>query len=334
MKGKLTMKKSIGCMLFLSAFSALAITRGINYDPAHSKVFTDAQVQNNIQTMKNEMTKDFQTAKANGFTVVKTFYSIVSTVNGQQTATMADIACPLGMKLLLGVYEFDPAADNCSTWCNTARAQQVSAAIASVKKYNVGGKKCIIGIVVGNEDIYNWNFTTPNTLVQQHISEDLTTIKNGLLSNPVPLSTAQQDGALLMLAKSPASTFDPYGIIPKLDFVGANIYPYWSPEQPAYPSPSQTQFRNRYLAVKAVYSKPVTVTEEGWPSQYNDGQNPNASLANEKAYYAWWLSRATTDTFDSYYFALYDKQPLNGDANNFFGLCTYNRGNKVLTKCS
>ncbi|MGC1183316.1 hypothetical protein [Legionella sp.] len=57
----------------------------------HSKVYTDAQIQNNIQTMKNEMAKDFQTAKRNGFTVVKTFYSIVATVNGQNTA-MADIA--------------------------------------------------------------------------------------------------------------------------------------------------------------------------------------------------------------------------------------------------
>lgn len=326
------MKKLIGCMLVLSALPAWAIVRGINYDPAHSKVYTDAQIQNNIQTMKNEMTKDFQTAKKNGFTIVKTFYSIVSTINGQQTATMADIACPMGMKLMLGVYEFDPAADNCSTWCDIARAQQVSAAIASVNKYNANGGNCIVGIVVGNEDIYNWNFTTANDLVQRHISEDLVTIKNGL-TYPVPLSTAQQDGALLMLAKTPASTYDPHEIIPKLDFVGANIYPYWSPEQPDYPEPSQTQFMKRYDAVKALYSQSVVVTEEGWPSKYNAGQNPHASLANEKAYYAWWQGRATVDAFDSFYFALYDKQPINGDANNFFGLCTYNRQNKVLTSC-
>ncbi|WP_115711992.1 hypothetical protein [Legionella sainthelensi] len=330
------MKKVVGCMLFLSAFSSWAITRGINYDPAHSKVYTDAQIQNNIQTMKNEMTRDFQTAKNNGFTVVKTFYSIVSTVNGQNTATMADIACPMGVKLLLGVYEFDPAQDNCSTWCDTARAQQVQAAIDSFNKY---GSNCIIGIVVGNEDIYNWNFTTPNDLVQQHISSDLSTIRASLGSSAL-LSTAQQDGALLKLAQSPASTYDPYGIIPKLDFVGANIYPYWSPEQPAFPEPSESQFYSRYNAVKAAYAQTVVVTEEGWPSQYNAGQNPNASLSNEQGYYTWWQNRATgaggttMDTFDSYYFALYDKQPLNGDANNFFGLCTYNRGNKILTACN
>ena len=136
-------------MLFLSAFPSWAITRGINYDPAHSKVYTDAQIQNNIQTMKNEMTKDFQTAKKNGFTVVKTFYSIVSTVNGQNTATMADIACPMGLQLLLGVYEFDPSTDNCDPWCDTARAQQVSAAIASVNKYNAnGGKIFTTGILL------------------------------------------------------------------------------------------------------------------------------------------------------------------------------------------
>lgn len=323
------MKKLISCILCFTAFSSWAITRGMNYDPAHSKVYTDAQIQNNIQTMKNEMTKDFQIAKKNGYTVVKTFYSIVSTVNGQSTATMADIACPMGVKLLLGVYEFDPNKDNCSTWCDIARAQQVSAAIASANKY----PSCITAIVVGNEDIYNWNFTAPNTLVQSHISTDLTTIKNGL-NHHVPLSTAQQDGALLKLAQAPSSTYDPYGIIPKLDFVGANIYPYWSsPGNPNFPSPAETEFTNRYNAVVAKYTQPVAVTEEGWPSQYNAGQNPHANLANEKAYYAWWKSRATTDTFDSYYFALYDKQPLNGDANNFFGLCTYNRQNKVLTQC-
>jgi exo-beta-1,3-glucanase (GH17 family) len=331
----LHMKKLIGCLLFLITFSSWAINRGINYDPAHSKIYTDAQVQNNIQTMRNEITKDFQTAKKNGFTIVKTFYSIVSTVNGQNTATIADIACPMGMQLLLGVYEFDPNKDNCSTWCDIARAQQVSAAITSANKYNANGQNCIVAIVVGNEDIYNWNFTVPNTLVQAHISADITTIKNGL-TVVVPITTAQQDGALLNLAGA-----DPSGIIPKLDFVGANIYPYWSsPSNPNFPAPSQTEFYNRYNAVKALYSQPVAVTEEGWPSQYNGGQNPNASLPNEKAYYAWWQNRATgaggttMDTFDSYYFGLYDKQPLSGDANNFFGLCTYNRLSKVLTACS
>ena len=143
-----------------------------------------------------------------------------------------------------------------------------------------------------------------------------------------------------MLAQSPSSTYDPSGIIPKLDFVGANIYPYWSPGQPNFPAPSETEFYNRYNAIVAAYTQPVVVTEEGWPSQYNAGQNPNASLSNEQAYYTWWQNRATgaggttMDTFDSYYFALYDKQPLNGDANNFFGLCTYNRANKVLTQCN
>jgi exo-beta-1,3-glucanase (GH17 family) len=330
------MKKLVSCMLILVAFSSWALNRGINYDPAHSKVYTDAQVSNNIQTMKNEITKDFQTAKKNGFTTVKTFYSIVSTVNGKNTAMLADIACPMGVKLLLGVYEFDPNKDNCSTWCDAARAQQVSAAIASVNKYNANGGNCILGIVVGNEDVYNWNFTQANDLVQSHISADLTTIKNGL-TYFVPLTTAQQDGALLKLAM-PGN--DPHGIIPKLDFVGANIYPYWSsPENPNFPVPAQTEFYNRYHAVTAAYTQMVAVTEEGWPSQYNAGQNPHATLPNEKAYYTWWQNRATgaggttKDTFDSFYFALYDNQPLTGDANNFFGLCTYNRGNKVLTAC-
>ena len=322
------MKPLITCVLSLVTLSSWAVDRGINYDPAHSKAYTDAQIQNNLSVMKSEIAKDLQDAQQAGFSVVKTFYSGISTVDGKQTATIAELACPMNLQLMLGVFEFDPAKDNCGSWCDIARKKQVDDAIASVNKYNANGKKCIIGVVVGNEDVYNWNFTVPNTLVQKHIAEDMSKLKSAL-GNKVLIGTAQQDGAFLKLAAS-----DPEGIISKSDFIGANIYPYWSSEHPDI-NAAKPEFTNRYEAIKnhpKFQGKHIIVTEEGWPSQYSSNQNPNASMANEAAYYQWWQGR--TDDFDSYYFGLYDKQPLNGDADKFFGLCTAERKNKIINICN
>jgi len=312
-------------LIFLTSCATWAVDRGINYDPAHSQAYTSAQLSNNLEGMKQQVKLDMTTAQQAGFRIVKTFYSLLSTVDGKKETTMADIICPMGMQMMLGVYEFDPGKDNCSNWCDIAREKQVKAAISSVQKYNTGGKKCIIGIAIGNEDIYNWNFTSPNTHVQKNLAADLGTIK-AALGDLVPVGTVQQDGALLQLAKK-----DPYGIIPKLDYIGANIYPYWSAEKPDVTAAHQ-EFTNRYEAIKNQFTgKEIIVGEEGWPSQFSAGQNPNASLASAKDYYAWWQGRA--DDFDSYYFGLFDKQPSNGDADKFFGLCTYDRKDKVITNC-
>jgi len=321
------MKLFLTCFFSVVACSVWAVDKGINYDPAHSKTYTDAQIQNNLQVMKNEITKDMQVAQRAGFTIVKTFYSMISTVDGKQEAKIADIACPMNMQLMLGVYEFAPGSDNCSNWCDIAREKQVQHAIESVNKYNVNGKKCIVGIVVGNEDIYNWNFTQPNKLVQQHIAEDIKKIKQAI-GDKAPVGSAQQDGAFLKLAGN-----DPYGIIPQLDFVGANIYPYWSAQHPDVTA-GKSEFTNRFEAIKKqpqFQGKEIIVTEEGWPSQFSSGQNPNASVASERDYYQWWQSRS--DDFDSYYFGLFDKQPTNGDADKFFGLCTYDRKDLIINSC-
>ncbi|MCL9685312.1 hypothetical protein [Legionella maioricensis] len=318
--------------------TTLAPIRGINYDPAHSPAYLQAQQSNNQPGMAQSMTNDFQQIKRNGLTVVKTFISVASTFSGQQT-NLAAIACPMGLKLMLGIYEFQPS-DGCSdnSQCAQWTQGQVQSAISSVKN-NPG---CIVGIAVGNEDIYDYTFTVPNTQIQQRIATDIQTIQ-AALGSTVPVGTAQQDGALLALASNYPGN-DPYGIIKRLNFVGANIYPFWSAQQPA--APSATEFSNRLQAVRNAYSTSnglpndvrVVVTEEGWASQGNiPPQNPNATLPQEITYYSYWLGRASQDNFDSYYFGFYDKvQPNNGNADNFFGLCTYTGASKSasLFACS
>lgn len=320
--------------------TTVAPIRGVNYDPAHSSTYLAAQQANNQAGMASSIQTDFSQIKRNQFNTVKTFISVASTINGQQT-NLASIACPMGLKLMLGVYEFktsdgcnsDAPGGQCSQWTQ----DQVQGAIRSVQN-NPG---CIIGIVVGNEDIYDYTFTVPDRNIQQRISTDISTLQAALGAS-VPVGTAQQDGALLALASHyPAN--DPYGIIAKLNFVGANIYPFWSAQYPA--APAANEFANRLQAVRTAYSSVngltnsirVVVTEEGWASQGTSAQNPNATLAQEIVYYNYWLRRAAQDTFDSYYFAFYDKvQPNNGDADNYFGLCSDTRAAKAsnLFPCS
>lgn len=320
-------KKAALLVLTLSSFPLFAQERGINYDPAHSVAFTRAQAANNLNAMKAEIQKDMNVIKQSGFSAIKTFYSSVSTIDGKNVAMIADIVCPMGLKMAVGVYEFDPnnRGDNCANWCEAATKIQVQKAIESVNKY----PNCISMVVVGNEDIYNWNFTQPNLPMQQRISKDISTIKQGVAKYKTPVGTAQQDGALLKLAGS-----DPYGIIPKLDFVGANIYPFWSPQKPDV-NAAKSEFQNRYRAIRdGKYANiKMVVTEEGWASKSSPDQNPNASLQAEKAYYEWWQERAGVDSFDSYYFGMFDKQPTNSDADKYFGLCTSDSKDKVISQC-
>lgn len=322
------MKKTAFLVLSLASLPGFAMERGINYDPAHSVAFTQAQAANNLQGMKAEIMKDMTIIKQNGFDAIKTFYSSVSTIDGKNVALIADMACPAGLKMAVGVYEFDPASksDNCANWCEIATKIQVQNAIASVTKY----PGCITMVVVGNEDIYNWNFTQPNTLIQSRIAKDISTIKSGVAKYKTPVGTAQQDGALLKLAGN-----DPYGIISRLDFVGANIYPFWSSQKPGVEA-AKAEFKARFHAIQnngKFQDKKVVVTEEGWASKSSSEQNQNANLPSEKAYYEWWQERAGVDTFDSYYFGAFDKQPTNSDADKYFGLCTFDRKDKVWSNC-
>ena len=304
-----------------------AIKRGINYDPAHSSGFTEAQKANNLEGMKNEIIKDLEIIKRNGFNDIKTFFSSFSTIDGKETFTIAELACPRDLHLTLGVFEFDPEHNNCASWCETATEIQVQKAIESAQNF----PDCIKAIAVGNEDIYNYNFTQPKREMQKRIAKDIATIKQQLGNSNTLVGSAQQDGAWLKLIND-----DPNKIISKLDFVGVNIYPFWSSHKPSEQE-SHEEFTTRYSAIVShpqLNGKKIIVTEEGWPSKSDSGQNPNASIESQKNYYNWWTGRANSDSFDSFYFSIFDKQPLDNDADKYFGLCTYDRKAKILTQCN
>src|SRR6476660_2110817 len=117
--------------IFLSALAstAQAFDRGINYDPAHDAAYLKAQSNNNLSGMKAVLVEDFAKIKTLGFTIAKTFDSRYGTINGQSSGRIADIACPMGIKLMLGVFEFRNPQNDCSDWCLKATALEVQDAI-------------------------------------------------------------------------------------------------------------------------------------------------------------------------------------------------------------
>jgi exo-beta-1,3-glucanase (GH17 family) len=246
------------------------------------------------------------------------------------------LANAAGLQVFLGVYEF-PAEPE---WTKT----QVKAAIAAANNPTYGS--AVIGIVVGNEDMFDYK-GVPIPEMQKRIVTDIKTI---MAQVSVLVTTAQRQGdwcggAAPGCDPSRAAPHnpslnqsDPYGVLKTVNVIGANIFPYWggSPEQVDGVSvASKTQ--NTAAQLQNQLGKNVIVTEEGWPSCFNGDQNPAATLPNEQDYYTTW-SQHQNQVFDSVYFMAYDLaevsacgKEIGGDANLHFGLYTNSGVNKLTS---
>ena len=301
---------------------------GINYDPAHTQAWITAQQNNDTRTMRKLITQDLAQIKAMNFGVIKTFYSQYCPINGQNCIDVAGLAQQAGLQVMLGVREFTTrTGDGCGNDCPAWTAVQVRSAINQAMNFS---PKTIIGIVVGNEDMFDFK-STPWNDMQIRIVADIKHIRAAVPN--VLVTTAQRQPDWISLNQS-----DPNGVLATVPVIGTNIYPYWGPDQPAEKLPNgqsiattiQPTAKNLFLALQPKGVTRVIVTEEGWPSCFAPGsmQNQNATIANEVDYYSTWKLHEN-QTFDSYYFATYDKQIGGGttcvgatDANNYFGLCS------------
>ena len=128
---------AFAALLGLSSYS-YAATNGINYDPAHSAAYVQAQAAGNLEGMKSAITQDLQQIKTMGFTVIKTFFSTFCT-NQPRCVPIAELARAQGMQVLVGVYEFRTRGqggnDACGNEaiCELWTVPQVEAAISSAK---------------------------------------------------------------------------------------------------------------------------------------------------------------------------------------------------------
>src|SRR5260370_14334692 len=328
-----------------------AAVNGINYDPAHTDAWKNAQKGNDFSTLTSLFNKDLAQIKAMGFNTIKTYFSAFCIQSGPPNCiNPAQAAKNNGLKVLVGVFEFRNGCDsnhcdgcmdeaNCKKWTKA----QVDAAIALAKDPDTADT--VIGIVVGNEDMFNDN-GNPIPGIQKRIVDDITTIK-GQVS--VPVTTAQRQGDWCGGLPAPGcdpdrkhslNQDDPQGVLNTLQIIGANIFPYWGGAPEALPPPdgvaSLTQSTAKDLLTKLQSTHPnitgLIITEEGWPSCAGNwhGQFPT-SIDEEIGYFSTW-SKHENQTFDSYYFMAYDTSPTcsNGvgggpgsasDADKHFGLC-------------
>ncbi len=297
---------ALAASLFASSH-AYAADNGINYDPAHSGAYVAAQKANDVATMKKVVADDLTQIRTLGFSRVKTFYSTYCTINGQQCVSIAELASARNMRLMLGVFEFPDHPD----WTQA----QISAAVDANFRY----PGTVIAFVVGNEDMFDWQ-GNPQPAMQQRIVADMTTLRSKT-NNKVVVTTAQRAPDWIRLAAS-----DPQKVLQSVPVIGANIYPFWggSPEKVNGRSvANDIQATVTNLASKT--TKPVVVTEEGWPSCGNNAGMKDMNIESEIDYFSTWKTRQ--QNFDSYYFAAYDKQsgggcPNNDDADRHFGLCS------------
>ena len=260
------------------------------------------------------------------FDTIKTYYSAYCANNGKCIDAVAKLAEQAGLKVMLGVYEFSlhkqegcKSIAECESWTKV----QVQSAIDQTKNFGT----TIIGIVVGNEDMFDWQ-GNPWDDIQFRIKRDIQTVRDAGVS--VPVTTAQRQPDWNRLSQS-----DPNKVLGAVQIIGANIFPYWggSPEKINNTGPSVATLTQDTAAklLAALKGKGVTgaiITEEGWPSCAGSDQSPT-NISNESDYFSTWSNRPTP-VFDSYYFMAYDLNsapcdvsPQN-DANNHFGLCAAN----------
>jgi exo-beta-1,3-glucanase (GH17 family) len=300
---------------------AYAAENGINYDPAHSANYVEAQKTNNFGLMSTIIFNDLVQIQKLGFSLVKTFFSTYCPINGQNCVDITKLAAERNIRLMLGVFEFPDHPD----WTKP----QVDAAVNAVQRY----PNTVVAVVVGNEDMFDWQ-GNPQPAMQQRIIADMNTIR-GRTSNKVLVTTAQREPDWLRLVAS-----DPQKVLSNVTLIGANIYPFWggSPEKVNGRSVAN-DIQATVAGLRSKTNKQVIVTEEGWPSCGNNAGMKDMNIQSEIDYFSTWKTRP--HDFDSYYFAAYNKitPQINcssqGDANDHFGLCAADGATKSdqLMKC-
>jgi exo-beta-1,3-glucanase (GH17 family) len=314
-----------------------AAVNGINYDPVHNPAWEPARVNDNLTKMREILQADFKQIQAMGFTAIKTYYSRYCS-NVPRCIDVAEEADKVGLKVMLGVFEFRPGHNQgCDTLaqCESFTKPQVDGAINQANKYT----GTVRGIVVGNEDMFDDNGPnnkprfTPDRVTQGRIVADITTIK-GQVSIPVTTAQRQNDWCGgTQPGCDPTRTdslnqSDPKGVLKTVTTIGVNIFPYWGgqPETIMPPPPPNgpchtdsgkptksvaCQTQATALAVLNAVQKPigekiistvnsVVVTEEGWPDCANSPPQPATSLTAEIDYFGEWNTLWSTPQNQSY----------------------------------
>ncbi|KAF2962736.1 hypothetical protein GQX73_g10840 [Xylaria multiplex] len=267
-------------MRFSSAVAALAAAVG-TVDAAASPANTGIKGFNYGAFFLNQQAKvqadfayEFNRAKTlpgtSGWTSAR-LYTMVQWGTKSDVVQAIPAAIDTNTKLLLGLWISGGTA---------AIDNEITALKAAITKYGTKFTNLVVGLSVGSEDLY------------RDAAGEVGTSAAYLVSSIKKVRTALAGTALANVPIGHVDTYDSFlngtnkAVIPAIDWIGFDGYPYWESTKANSVNDAMTRFYDGYdKTVKLAGTKPVWVTETGWPvtGKTNNLAVPNA--ANARIYW-------------------------------------------------
>ena len=222
--------------------------KGFNYGSSTNGAATDFATEF-AAAQKLPGTSGFRSAR---------LYTMVEYGTTDTPSSAFQAAIDTGTTLLLGV------------WCSGGQSvvtDELNALKAAVKQFPKLNN-LVVGISVGSEDLYRKSATAANIL--EYIGQT----RSAMSAAGVKWPLGHVDTANVW------SGTDGQSVIDQIDWIGADVYPYYSSGSPS----SLDDFTAGLDAVPK--SKPVWVTETGWPTGGSFASTSSvASEANARSYW-------------------------------------------------
>ena len=200
--------------------------KGYNYGASTNGIATDFATE---FAAAQKLTAGFNSAR---------LYTMIEYPTTDTPSSAFEAAINTGTTLLLGI------------WCSagqTTVTNELKALAAAVKQYPKLNA-LVVGISVGSEDLYR------NTASAPELLSYITQTRTAMETAGVDWQLGHVDTANIWQGSDGAS------IIDKIDWIGADVYPYYSSGSPS----SLSDFTSGLAVIPD--SKPVWVTETGWPT--------------------------------------------------------------------
>ncbi|KAF6222036.1 hypothetical protein HO133_001122 [Letharia lupina] len=249
------------------------VHKGFNYGAATNGAATDFAA---------EFTAAQELSQASGFNSAR-LYTMIESGTTDTPSSAFNAAINTGTSLLLGI------------WCSSGQTivtNELNALAAAVKQYPKLNA-LVVGISVGSEDLYRnpQGGGASAATILSYISQTRTAMSTAGVNWPL----GHVDTANIWQESDGASLID------KIDWIGADVYPYYSSGSPS----SLSDFTSGMAVIPN--SKPVWVTETGWPTSGTfAGTSSVASSENAATY---WKTVGCGHLFgatNTWWYTLYD----------------------------
>lgn len=228
--------------------------KGFNYGSTTNNVGTDFQT---------EFAAAQALSRASGFNSAR-LYTMIEDGTTDTPSSAFQAAINTGTTLLLGI------------WCSagpTTVTNELNALAAAVKQYPKLDS-LVVGISVGSEDLYRETSGTGNGTSAGELITYIGQTRTAMTSAGVSWQLGHVDTANVWQGSDGASVID------KIDWIGADVYPYYSSGSPS----SLSDFMSGVSVIPN--TKPVWVTETGWPTSGTfSGTSSVASTGNAETYW-------------------------------------------------